>query len=119
MKRHLFVPFSLLLVAFTSCNSNKGMEGKNTNSSGEIYVYLEESFKPLFETSIYTFEGQFPLATINADYVNEMEAIDAFINGKTATICITRDFTEEEKKSLLLSYSWQYMSKRNRMPTQN
>lgn len=101
MKRHLLIPLSLLLVVFTSCNQDKGMGDKNTNSSGKIYVYLEESFKPLFETSIYTFEGQFPLATINADYVNEVEAIDAFINGKTSTICITRDFTEEEKKSLL------------------
>lgn len=90
-----------LLLLFFSCDNS--MEGKNTNSSGEIDVYLEESFKPLFETSIYTFEGQYPLAKINANYTNETAVIDAFMNGKTSTICITRDFNEAEKQSLLTS----------------
>lgn len=97
-KLYFFILFFPALLLF-ACNNS--MEGKNSNSSGEIKIYLEESFKPLFETSIYTFEGQYPLAHIDAKYVNEAEAIDAFVEGKTATICVTRDFTDEEKKSLL------------------
>ena len=54
--------FFSALIALSSCNNS--MKGKNTNSSGDIVIYLEESFKPLFETSIYTFEGQYPLANI-------------------------------------------------------
>lgn len=88
--------FSLVLLA--SCTNS--MEGKNTTSSGDIPVYLEESFRPLFETSIYTFEGQYPLAKIRPEYVSEMKAFDAFLNGSTSTICVTRDFTDAEKKSL-------------------
>lgn len=99
MKRHLFFTISSLLLVSLACNNSA--KGKNTNSSGEIDLYLEESYKPLFETSIYTFEGQNPLAKIKAFYVNESEAFDAFINGKTSTICVTRDFTEAEKRSLL------------------
>lgn len=97
-KQHFFILLFPALLLF-ACNNS--MEGKNSNSSGDIRIYLEESFKPLFETSIYTFEGQYPLAHIEAKYVNEAEAIDAFVEGKTATICVTRDFTDEEKKSLL------------------
>lgn len=99
MKRYVFIVTGLLLIIVSACN--RGTEGKNTNSSGEIVLYLEESFKPLFETSIYTFEGQNSNASIEALYVNEADAIDAFLNGKTSTICITRDFTDAEKKSLL------------------
>lgn len=97
-KLHLFIFLfpTLLLLACTN-----SMEGKNTNSSGDITIYVEESFKPLFETSIYTFEGQYPLAHVKPIYVNEAQAIDAFVDGKTSTICVTRDFTAEEKKSLL------------------
>lgn len=95
------VSFSIAVLALfflSSCNNS--MEGKNTTSSGDIPVYLEESFRPLFETSIYTFEGQFPLAKIRPEYVAETKAFDAFINGSTSTICVTRDFTDAEKKSL-------------------
>ncbi|MCO5259547.1 MAG: substrate-binding domain-containing protein [Crocinitomicaceae bacterium] len=101
MKKVAFFPF--LMLVLLSCNNS--MQGKNTNSSGDINIYLEESFKPLFETSIYTFEGQYPLATVNAHYVTENDAIEAFFSGKTSTICITRDFTDEEKKSLLSKYN--------------
>lgn len=90
--------FFSALIALSSCNNS--MKGKNTNSSGDIVIYLEESFKPLFETSIYTFEGQYPLANILPQFVNETAAIDAFMNRKTSTICITRDFTKEEKEAL-------------------
>ncbi len=99
MKSNLFIAISLLLIS--SACSGDNTKGKNTNSSGKVDLYLEESYKPLFETSIYTFEGQNPLAEIKAHYVNESEAFDAFINGKTSTICVTRDFTDAEKRSLL------------------
>lgn len=99
MKSNLFIAVSLLVI-ISACSGDT-TNGKNTNSSGKIDLYLEESYKPLFETSIYTFEGQNPRAEINAHYVNESEAFDAFINGKTSTICVTRDFTDAEKRSLL------------------
>lgn len=100
MKSHFFIAVSSFLLIASSCSSDPKSKG-TTNSSGEITVYLEESYKPLFETSIYTFEGQNPLARIKASYVSESEAFDAFINGKTSTICVTRDFTDTEKRSLL------------------
>ena len=83
---------------FIACNNSNE---KKVNEP--IPMYLEESFKPLFETSIYTFEGQNPLADFDAQYVTETEAIEAFIGGQTSTIAITRDFTEDEKKRLELS----------------
>ncbi len=89
----VFIPTFLALFSCGSSDASK--ENK------AVEVYLEESYKPLFETSIYTLEGQNYLAKINANYVSESKAFDAFLNGKTSTICVTRDFTDAEKKSLL------------------
>lgn len=97
MKKFGFIVIGALLITVFGCNS----KGSNATDPTPVAVYIEESFKPLFETSIYTFEGQNPLGKIDANYVNEVAAIDAFINGETSTICVTRDFTKEEKKSLL------------------
>lgn len=98
MKKSIFLLSIFTPLVFSSCNNT--MEGNNTHTSGDITMYIEESFKPLFDTSIYTYEGQFPHATIEPRYVTETQAIDAFVSGKTSTICITREFTEQEKRNL-------------------
>lgn len=95
MKKPFLFAISFI-VLFTSCNN-----GQNTNKTKVAEIYFEESFKPLFETSIDTYLSQNSNSDIKANYVSESEAFDAFINGKTSTICVTRDFTDAEKKSLL------------------
>jgi phosphate transport system substrate-binding protein len=98
MKKSSLIFLISLPLIFVACNnSSEKKENK------PVTLYLEESFKPLFETSIYTFEGQNPLADFDAHYVTEVEAIEALIENKTSTISITRDFTEEEKARLRLS----------------
>ena len=72
----------------------------DTHSRGNIHLYIEESYKPLFETSIYTFEGQYPKAHIKAHYCSEYDVIENFLKDKTKTIFMTRDFTKEEKAKL-------------------
>jgi phosphate transport system substrate-binding protein len=54
----------------------------------------------LFETSIYTFESQFPKASIKAMYLSEGQIIDGFFANKVKTVCISRDFTKKEKAFL-------------------
>lgn len=94
---------SLLIVVFMAgCNGNP-MKVKEAHGIGKTTIYVEESFKPLFDTSIYTFEGQNPLAKITAKYTTEEGAIQAFFQKKTKMICITREFTKEEKDKLLKS----------------
>ncbi len=98
MKKSNLILLICSSLMFLACNnSTEKKENK------PVTLYLEESFKPLFETSIYTFEGQNPLADFEANYVTETEAIKAFIDGRTSTISITRDFTEDEKARLRLS----------------
>lgn len=87
------------LFIMISCDNPFVYKG-DSHSRGKTKVFIEESFKPLFETSIYTFESQFHSADIEPVYCTEQMAIDSFIANKTKTLFITRDFTDAEKAKL-------------------
>ena len=91
-----------LLIFLNSCNSvdNPLAYQKDTHGRGKTSVFIEESFKKLFQTSIYTFESQYPKAKIVASYYSESAIIDSFYKNKTKTIVISRDLTEIEKEKL-------------------
>jgi len=89
-----------ILAGMYACDGNPLAYQEDAHGRGKQTLYLEESYKPLFETSIYTFESQFPKADIVPEYCTQDEAIRAFFAKKTNTICIARDFTKEEKASL-------------------
>lgn len=91
-----------VILILSSCNNNENpfSYGNDTHSRGKMNLLVEESFKPLFETSIYTFEGQYPKTDIQVKYASEGEIIDAFFKDSVKTICISRDFTKLEKAQL-------------------
>jgi phosphate transport system substrate-binding protein len=101
------LPFNPLAYLFwlgillSSCGEN-GRPGyeSDTHGRGTASILVEESFKPLFETSINTFESQFPHAEIKVSYKSEGQIVSDFFDNKVKTICISRDFTEAEKLAL-------------------
>jgi phosphate transport system substrate-binding protein len=84
-------------VLISSCGGGSA-SGKGTRK--KAMIYFEESYKPLFETSIYTYEGLHPSDDIIPVYRTEGEIIKDFFAKKMMTICITRDFTADEKARL-------------------
>lgn len=72
----------------------------DAHGRGKATVIIEESFRRLFDTSIYTFESQFPKADIVPKYMTEGAAIKAFYNNEAKTIVISREFTKDELKYL-------------------
>ena len=102
MKTKLVILFSGLMLLSCNDTQNPFAIGGETHRRGDIHIYIEESFKPLFKTSIYTFESQYPKAKIKDHYCTEQDAINAFLNKKTKTIFISRDFTKREKEKLKL-----------------
>jgi phosphate transport system substrate-binding protein len=93
------IAISTILVSCSNGNRPIGYES-DTHGRGFAKILVEESFKPLFDTSIYTFESQYPHANVQAVYLSEGEIIEDFLNNKAKTICISRDFTEKEKSEL-------------------
>lgn len=99
MKKQVKFAFALMAVVVLSGCSNP-MTVTEAHGIGKTEIYIDESFKPLFDTSIDTFEGQNPMAEITPKYTTEDEAIRKLLKGETDAICITRDFTEKEKADL-------------------
>lgn len=99
MKKILLISVivSFVLVA---CDENPFVYKGPSHGRGEATIYIEESYKPLFESMTYVFESQYPKADIKPVYCSEIDAIDAFLNDKTKTLFITRDFTDDEKDKL-------------------
>jgi phosphate transport system substrate-binding protein len=89
----------LSILLLFSCGGNQS-KVSDTCKSGIAKILVEESFKPLFETSSETFESLAPKADIQLKYMAEGNIIDEFYKGQIKTICISRDLTEIEKKIL-------------------
>jgi len=98
---HSFV-FLLFIVLLVACETHENPFAyqTDTHGRGKTSVLIEDSYRPLFLTSIYTFESQFPKATITPKFLSEGQIIDSFFANKVKTICISRDFTEKEKDFL-------------------
>lgn len=101
MNGRIFFQAFFLVGTLVACDSpqNPLAYVKETHGRGKAVVYVEESFKPLFETSISTFESLNPKADITAKYLPEGKIIQAFFDGQVKTITITRDFTKAEKNT--------------------
>jgi phosphate transport system substrate-binding protein len=102
MKNQLSFLLAVGLHVLVACNNNGKPIGyeSDTHGRGKATIFIEESFKPLFDTSIYTFESQFPRASITPVYKSEGQIIADFFDKKVKTICITREFTSNEIKRL-------------------
>lgn len=92
----------LMLCVLNSCETHENPLAYQTDAHGrgQATIFVEDSYRPLFETSIYTFESQFPKASIKAMYLSEGQIIDGFFANKVKTVCISRDFTKKEKAFL-------------------
>ncbi len=98
--KNLFLFSVLFTLILISCDENPFIYKGPSHGRGEADIYIDESFKPLFESMTYVFESQYPKADIKPIYCSEGAAIDAFFKDKTKTLFITRDFTDSEKETL-------------------
>lgn len=100
MKTSGILLFFTLLFSACDSNNNPFVYQKDAHGRGKAHIYVEESFKPLFSTSIATFESQYPKAKVTATYGAENQMIDAFYANKTKTIVVSRNFNDKEKEYL-------------------
>lgn len=99
--RHLCVPCSFIFFLFIySCNNStiNSDSPTDTTTSGEVNIVVDEGYRPLFETEIFTFESLYTRAHVHVKYKNETEALNDVLNDSCKVAVINRDLTEEEKK---------------------
>ncbi len=104
MKRLFVFPISLAVFAsvlvFAGCNLMGPQPIKETPTRGTITISVDESFKLLYDTELYTFHSQYPDANITINYKPEVEVLADLMNDSVRTVVLTRDLTKEEKALL-------------------
>ena len=71
-----------------------------TPTRGDIKIQVDESFKLLIDTEVYTFESLYKYAHSTPVYKAEGDIINDFLNDSTRNIVVSRQLTDEETKYL-------------------
>jgi phosphate transport system substrate-binding protein len=92
-----FISFCSLLVFF-SCNQNQKQALEDTPTSGRINISVDETFRPIVDTEINTFQSIYTYAKIQASYKSEGKVFEDLLNDSVNFIIATRDLNPQEKK---------------------
>ena len=85
------------LVGLVACNNTE--TPLSTPTSGSTNISIDESFQPIMESMVDTFESIYDRADIEADYKSEGEVLKDFLNDSTRVIILSRELTPAEEAS--------------------
>lgn len=104
MKRLFVIPIVLVglasVVIFAGCSMMGPQPLTETPTRGNIKISVDESFKLLYDTELYTFQSLYPDAKIKANYKPEGDVLADLMNDSVRTIVLTHDLTKQEKELL-------------------
>lgn len=91
--------FSLFLsLTIWGCGGDNKNTPDDSPTMGTIKISVDETFKPLIDTEITTFESIYKYAHINVSYVPENQAFEDLLNDSARIIVVTRELNKKEKK---------------------
>jgi phosphate transport system substrate-binding protein len=96
----LFLPI-LSLLLLTACDQGGVNKIDETPTRGDIKISVDESYQPLLETEISTFESLYTYAKIRAVYLPENDLFTDFFNDSVRGIITSRKLTKQEEDGLL------------------
>jgi phosphate transport system substrate-binding protein len=89
-----------LIFILVSCSSKGPRVVNETPTSGNIRIFVDESFRPLLETEVFTFTHIYKYAKITPVYKPEVDVINDFMNDSTPVIVTSKKLTEDQIKYL-------------------
>jgi phosphate transport system substrate-binding protein len=96
------IPYIIMAIALmlTSC-LNTGRKGvTETPTSGDIRILVDESFKPLLETEVFTFTSLYRYAKIKNVYKSEVDIVNDFMNDSAKVMVTSRKLSDDQIKYL-------------------
>jgi phosphate transport system substrate-binding protein len=90
----------VLILGVAACGSgNQGRQVDN-QTSGRIKIGIDNSYRLLLDTEIYTFEAIYRNAKLDTVYGNEADVIDLFMKDSVPLVVTNRKLTDDEVKYL-------------------
>jgi phosphate transport system substrate-binding protein len=96
------IPYIIMAITLilTSCLNGGKTKITETPTSGNIKILVDESFKPLLETEVYTFTSIYHYANIENVYRSEVDVVNDFMNDSAKVMVTSRKLTDEQIKWL-------------------
>jgi len=81
-----------LILLFSSCGENKGLN--ETPTRGNIKISIDESFQPLIDSEVFTFTHLYTGAHITPQYKPEYDVINDFMNDSVKVIVTSKKLSD-------------------------
>jgi phosphate transport system substrate-binding protein len=98
MKKGIFI--LLISLVWFSCNQTPNTDYGETPTRGKINIDVDESFKMLMDTQIFTFTALYKYAFITPRYKSEFDVINDFMNDSVKTIVTALKLTANQEDYL-------------------
>jgi phosphate transport system substrate-binding protein len=95
--KYLILFITVAFIAYSGCNRSNDPD--DTPTTGQISISVDETFKPLIDSEIYTFEGIYTYAHVNVSYKTEVAAFNDLMNDTIRLIIVPRILNNEELKA--------------------
>jgi len=97
MKTKLIIPvIFILFYSFTGCNRENNPKENDTPTTGEITICADETFAPIVDSEVTSFNKIYTYAKINVLYKSETQAINDLLSDSARLVIVTRKLTKEE-----------------------
>jgi phosphate transport system substrate-binding protein len=96
MKKLQVLFYLLVLVLFHSCQSNQ--QEKQSYTSGQEQILVDESFAPIIEDQAFLFESTYPNAKIDLVLKSENELLNLFLSDSIQVAILSRELKDDERK---------------------
>jgi len=97
MKNKITILFLLFqLVLFVSCTNQDAPT--DTPTTGKLTITVDETYKPLIDSEISTFESIYTYAKVSVNYKTETDAFNDLMSDSVRLIIVPRNLNREELK---------------------
>jgi len=86
----------IVCLLMVSCNQSPNLKYNETATRGDIKIGVDESFKLLIDTEVFTFSALYDYANIKPLYKNEVEVLEDFMNDSVRTIVTAKLLTQNQ-----------------------
>jgi phosphate transport system substrate-binding protein len=100
LRSELLLLYLGILFMMVSCNSGKPKKLPESPTGGDIKISVDESFKPVIDTEVYTFTSLYTRATVKPEYKSEYDVVNDYMNDSVKVIVTSRKLSDSQVQYL-------------------